>query len=46
MKKSLIVIVAAAFVLAAPAYAQIKTIPHYRKSHGVTLVCREIWGAN
>jgi hypothetical protein len=21
-------------------------IPHYRKIHGVTLVCQEIWGAN
>jgi hypothetical protein len=36
---------AAALVLVAPAYAQqTKTIPHYRKSRGVTLVCQEIWG--
>ena len=42
-----LLIVAAALVLVAPAYAQqIKTIPHYRKSHGVTLVCQEIWGGN
>jgi hypothetical protein len=42
MKKLLIASVAA-LVLAAPAYAQTKTIPHYRKSHGATLVCQEIW---
>jgi uncharacterized GH25 family protein len=28
------------------AHAQEKTIPHYRKSGGVTLICQEIWGAN
>jgi hypothetical protein len=34
----------AALVLVAPAYAQqTKTIPNYCKSHGVTLVCQEIW---
>jgi hypothetical protein len=45
MKKLLIASIAA-LVFAAPAYAQEKTVPHYRKSHGVTLVCHDIWGAN
>jgi hypothetical protein len=44
--KPKIAIVVASMVLAAPTYAQTKTIPHYRKSGGYTYVCQEIWGAN
>jgi hypothetical protein len=44
--KKLLLTVAIVGLMVSGAYAQEKTIPHYRKSHGVTLVCQEIWGAN
>jgi hypothetical protein len=44
--KKLFLTVAIAGLTVGSAQAQIKTIPHYRKSHGATLVCQEIWGAN
>ena len=44
--KKLFLTVAIADLIVGGAHAQTKTIPHYRKSHGVTLVCQEIWGAN
>lgn len=42
----LFLMVAIAGLMIGGAHAQTKTVPHYRKSHGVILVCQEIWGAN